>query len=206
MMITIHRILAIGAITALFTPLAAADLKESLEAAMASDIRTEAEVARDRNRKPVETLTFFGLKEDMRVLELLPGGGWYTKLLAPVLEEEGQLYVSIGTGTVEKMLEDGVISGVEVIEPAGEFKRSETTRRFYIDGLDIDVKNLDMVLTFRNLHNMTEQGVRRGGPHPASHAGRLQRGLAPHGSGAGDQRDRSSRIRVCGLFRPPLSP
>jgi predicted methyltransferase len=158
MMITIHRILAIGAITALFTPLAVADLKESLEAAMASDIRTEAEVARDRNRKPIETLTFFGLKEDMRVLELLPGGGWYTKLLAPVLEEEGQLYVSIGTGTVEKMLEDGVISGVEVIEPAGEFKRSETTRRFYIDGLDIDVKNLDMVLTFRNLHNMTEQG------------------------------------------------
>lgn len=140
------------------TPLASADLKEAVEAAMASDIRTEAEVARDANRKPVETLSFFGLKEDMRVMELLPGGGWYTKLLAPVLAENGQLYASIGTTGVAALVADGTLPGVEVIEAEGEFKRSETSRRFYIDGLSINASKLDMVLTFRNLHNFTEQG------------------------------------------------
>lgn len=140
--------------------LASADLKESLEAAMAADSRSEAEVARDANRKPVETLVFFGLEEDMRVLELLPGGGWYTKLLAPVLAENGQLYVSIGTTRVAEMIEAGSLSGVEVVEAEGEFKRSETTRRFYIDGLSMDVGDLDMVLTFRNMHNFTDEGRR----------------------------------------------
>ncbi len=143
---------------ALMSPLAAADLTERLTEAMASDIRTEAEVARDANRKPIETLSFFGLKEDMRVLELLPGGGWYTKLLAPVLAEKGRLYVSIGTTNVQKMIDEGVLEGVEVIEAEGEFKRDDGARRFYIDGLKIDVSDLDMALTFRNMHNFTEQG------------------------------------------------
>ncbi|MEQ8693072.1 MAG: hypothetical protein RIC89_19835, partial [Pseudomonadales bacterium] len=53
-------------------------VKSKLEAAMAADIRTPAEVERDRNRLPVQTLEFFGLRDDMRVVELLPGGGWYT--------------------------------------------------------------------------------------------------------------------------------
>ncbi|MEQ8204818.1 MAG: methyltransferase, partial [Woeseia sp.] len=71
--------------------------EQKVRDAMTSPIRAEAEIARDANRKPVETLAFFGLKDDMRVLELLPGGGWYTKLLAPVLRDKGELYVSIGT-------------------------------------------------------------------------------------------------------------
>ena len=49
------------------------NVKERVMAAMADDIRNEAEIARDRNRKPVETLEFFRLEDDMRVLELLPG-------------------------------------------------------------------------------------------------------------------------------------
>lgn len=151
-------ILLIGSALAAIGQTAAADVKEKLEAAMAAESRSEAEVARDANRKPVETLAFFGLEEDMRVLELLPGGGWYTKLLAPVLEEKGKLYVSIGTTNVAKLIEAGTLTGVEVIEPAGEFKRDEGSRRFYIDGLDIDIADLDLVLTFRNLHNFTERG------------------------------------------------
>jgi predicted methyltransferase len=142
----------------LTSAVAAADLKEALEAALASDIRTDAEKARDANRKPIETLTFFGLEEDMRVLELLPGGGWYTKLLAPVLEENGQLYVSIGTTNVERLIEDGTLSDVEVVVAEGEFTRDEGSRRFYIDGLNMDVDDLDMVLTFRNMHNFTDRG------------------------------------------------
>ena len=69
----------------------------------------------------------------MRVLELLPGGGWYTKLLGPVLQENGKLYVSIGTTNVQNLIDDGTLSGVEVVEAKGEFKRAEDSRRFYIE-------------------------------------------------------------------------
>lgn len=137
---------------------ASADLKTALEAAIASDARSADDKARDDNRKPLETLTFFRLREDMRVLELLPGGAWYTKILAPVLKDKGKLYTSIGTTRVAELVADGTLSGVEVIEAKGEFKREEAGRRFYIDGLDIAAKDLDLVLTFRNLHNFTEQG------------------------------------------------
>ena len=136
-----------------------ADLKTKLEAAMASDTRSEAEVARDGNRKPLETLTFFGLKEDMHVLELLPGGGWYTKLLAPVLADEGKLSVAVGTQRVAKLVEDGVLAGVDVVDvDMSTFARAEGARRFDVPGLTIDVDDVDLALTFRNLHNLTESG------------------------------------------------
>ncbi len=50
--------------------------------------------ARDRYRHPKETLTFFGLRRDMTVVEIWPGGGWYTEVLAPVLKGKGTLYVA----------------------------------------------------------------------------------------------------------------
>ncbi len=153
-----HRALVL-VIGALFSTASFADLKADLEAAMASDIRTEAEVARDANRKPIETLTFFGLKEDMHVLELLPGGGWYTKLLAPVLAENGKLSVAVGTQRVEAMVEAGTLSGVNVVEvDMSSFSRPEGSRRFSVPDMEIDVKKVDLALTFRNLHNLNEEG------------------------------------------------
>ena len=68
---------------------------DKIKSALADERRPDADRARDKNRKPLETLQFLGLKEDMRVLELMPGGGWYTRLLAPVLNDNGQLYLSI---------------------------------------------------------------------------------------------------------------
>ena len=62
-------------------------VEAKLKTAMASDIRTEAEKGRDRNRRPIATLEFFGLRDDMKIVELIPGGGWYTKLLVPVVRE-----------------------------------------------------------------------------------------------------------------------
>ena len=62
--------------------------------AMQGDIRTPEERARDVNRLPAEILSFFRMREDMRVIEILPAGGWFTKILAPVLKDEGKLYVT----------------------------------------------------------------------------------------------------------------
>jgi len=127
--------------------------------AMASEIRTEAEVARDANRKPVETLEFFGLKDDMRVLELLPGGGWYTKLLAPVLRERGKLYVSIGTSNVaQNLLKQPGFGEVDVLEIDTAIVRDGDFRTNSIAPFRFGVRNIDLVVTFRNMHNFTAAG------------------------------------------------
>ena len=135
-----------------------ADVEEKLKAAMGSDSRSEAEVARDKNRKPIETLKFFGLKEDMKVLELLPGGGWYTKLLAPVLADDGELIVAIGTQGIDGMKEKGQLKSVEVADiKMSAFTRPEGSRRFAIEEIDLNVDDIDLVLTFRNLHNINAE-------------------------------------------------
>ena len=132
-----------------------ADLAEAVAKAQAADIRTEQERARDANRKPAETLAFFGLRPSMRVLELVPGGGWYTKILAPVLYDEGELFVSIGTDRVqENLLGEPSFDRVKVIEADGEFRR--VGRLF--EGLSFQAEGMDLILTFRNLHNFTADG------------------------------------------------
>ena len=63
----------------------APDFSTRVQAALDDEARPDAERARDANRKPVQTLAFFGIRSDMDVLELVPGGGWYSRLLAPAL-------------------------------------------------------------------------------------------------------------------------
>src|SRR4051812_34102261 len=63
--------------------------------ALAGPQRTDDERKRDFYRHPLETLSFFGLKDDMTVVELFPGRGWYTAVLAPVLAEHGKLILPI---------------------------------------------------------------------------------------------------------------
>ena len=66
----------------------------ALDTALAGSHRSERNKARDRFRHPKETLTFFGLRRDMTVVEIWPGGGWYTEVLAPVLKGTGKLYAA----------------------------------------------------------------------------------------------------------------
>jgi predicted methyltransferase len=130
-----------------------ADTRNKIEMALQGATRTPAETARDEiERRPVETLEFFGLREDMRVLELVPGAGWYTKILAPTLRGSGKLYVAIGTDTVvERVLNEPGFDEVEVLTlPDGMTLRELAPFNFTVD-------DLDMVLTFRNLHNMDAQ-------------------------------------------------
>jgi predicted methyltransferase len=134
-----------------------ADVKTALESAMASELRTEADRARDANRKPLETLQFFGLRAEDHVLELVPGGGWYTKLLAPVLKDKGKLYVALGTqGIEESLLKTPGMKQVVVVPVTAETERQD--RRVSFKTLAFDVSGIDLVLTFRNLHNFTAEG------------------------------------------------
>lgn len=134
-------------------------VEEKINAAMAADIRSEADLARDRNRKPVETLAFFQLRDDMRVLELLPGGGWYTKILAPVLKDDGELYVAIGVNNVrENLVTQPGFDHINVIDIDVDLVRDGPFGTNNIAPFSFGVNDLDLVVTFRNMHNFTEDG------------------------------------------------
>ena len=134
-------------------------VEAKLKAAMAADIRTDAERDRDRNRRPIATLKFFGLRDDMKIIELLPGGGWYTKLLAPVVQENGEFYAALGTSRISKSLitEPG-FEDVQVVATDSKVYRKEGERTYTLETDGFGVTDADMVLTFRNYHNFGAEG------------------------------------------------
>jgi len=130
------------------------EIDAKVEAALAAESRPDTDRERDRNRRASDTLNFFGMKDDMRVLELLPGGGWYTRVLAPVLAENGKLYVSLGTNSVkERILNQPGFENVELLENSANIHRDKMSRVYVVEEFEFGVSDLDMVVTFRNLHN-----------------------------------------------------
>jgi predicted methyltransferase len=135
------------------------DVERKITEAIESDLRTEAEVDRDWDRSPLETLTFFGLRDDMRVLELLPGGGWYTKILASVLRQNGDLYVAISTDNVSQNLVSlPEFRHVNVVDIGVGVERTGPFNTNFIPPFDFGLDDIDMALTFRNMHNFTPEG------------------------------------------------
>lgn len=133
-------------------------VKAKLETAMTADIRSDADTARDKNRKPIQTLEFFGLRDDMKVVELVPGGGWYTMLLAPALAENGEMYLAYGAGRAYEKLKDK--PGFEKLKLTAEkaaFSKPDGQRFYSLSNTDLGVKNVDIVFTFRNYHNFTDE-------------------------------------------------
>ena len=121
--------------------------------------RSAEEKGRDRNRVPRETLGFFGLRDDMRVIELFPGEGWYTRLLAPFLAQNGTLYVAMGTGRVEEQLNTPGLSKVVPTGKVVNFTKTDSPGYIYsVDSIDFEQTGVDMVLTFRNAHNLDSAG------------------------------------------------
>lgn len=141
---------------ALTNSVMADDFSDKIKLALKSELRSEKEQMRDRNRKPVSTLAFFGIKDDMKVLELIPGRGWYTKLLAPALKEKGHLYVGLGTSRIEDALKsEKSYENVTLIGQDSEFKYNEAKELYDLTSTHLNVTGLDAVLTFRNYHNLT---------------------------------------------------
>ncbi|HEX2668577.1 MAG TPA: hypothetical protein VHP13_09410 [Gammaproteobacteria bacterium] len=146
-------ILATSVLALPLTGLSAADpgAHALLKQAAAGGWRSDAHKARDQYRHPVETLEFFGLEPGMTVVELAPGGGWYTEILAPVLKDHGHLIAATGrtTGPYADMLkqhraEFGDVQLVEFSPP---------------DKVNLGpAGSADMVVTFRNTHDWLNDG------------------------------------------------
>src|SRR3954466_9903419 len=132
--------------------------ENSLKAAIAAPARTPANVARDRYRHPLETLSFFGVRPTDTVVEIWPSGGWYTEILAPYLAAGGGHYYAASMGPTgndgmrRMMAANPALYGR--IDPVA-FPAFEPTERRVPDG------SADVVLTFRNVHNW-QMGYRRG--------------------------------------------
>lgn len=135
---------------------------DPLRAAVDHPGRTAEERARDEHRHPYETLEFFGIEPDMTVVELYPGGGWYSAVLAPYLSEGGQLvaahfnldradspayYKRSYDGYVKRFVESGDYGDVEVIA----FDPPEVARLG-------EPGSADAVVTFRNIHTWMGDG------------------------------------------------
>lgn len=132
----------------------------ALTAAVAAPTRDKTNAARDAARHPYDTLSFFGIKPSMTVVELVPEGGWYTEILAPYLREKGSL---IGAGDPLTQDQEGFYTRLfkKLLDsnPAvydkvkmGVFQPSKKKFDFAKDA------SVDMVLTFRNVHNWVSKG------------------------------------------------
>jgi predicted methyltransferase len=132
---------------------------DKISAALAADVRTAAEVERDPEHRPIETLEFFGLRDDMKIVELLPGGGWYTKILAPVMAGNGTLYIAYRTSRVKEALsgEPG-FERMQIPAEGAKIHRPEGSYFYVLENAELGVTGADMVLTFRNYHNFNAEG------------------------------------------------
>jgi len=130
----------------------------ALSAAVASPARPPAAVARDSARHPIEELTFFGLKPKMTVVELWPGGGYWTDILGPYLAAGGHYYIALPPpGNPEE--DTGVKRFRDRIAAEGD--RLGTLHETTLGPGHFDIAppgSADLVLTFRNLHNWMSDG------------------------------------------------
>ena len=122
-----------------------------LESAINSSDRSSKNIVRDEYRNPYETLSFFEIKSNMKVVELSPGGGWYTEILANYLHDPGMLiaahfdkdseraYFKRGRANFEKKMSNSpMYKNVKIVDLSSSLAEPET---------------IDAVITFRNLHN-----------------------------------------------------
>ena len=164
---TIRLSLAAGLISLLTASYTLADTQYSteikltaktVEQAMNTDHRSPNNIARNQYRHPADTLAFFGLKADMTVVEIWPGGGWYSEILAPVLKDHGQYYAAgfslIAERTPdwrknyqrkfeEKLKQNPEVYGKTIVTDLSIPERTEIA----------PAGTADLVLTFRNVHN-----------------------------------------------------
>jgi predicted methyltransferase len=158
----------------LTTTLAALTLSAALEAdnheidprladIVVGDHRPADWIERNDARNPAETLSFFGLRPDMTVIELSPGGGWYTSVIAPYLKDDGQYvaahwdmeqddlpeYAVRGFAAFTERFGDSSVYGDIEIIPFNPPSKSQLG----------EANSADMVLSFRNVHGWTRDGL-----------------------------------------------
>jgi predicted methyltransferase len=134
----------------------------ALDEMIAGSWRTPAWTARDVYRHPKDTLSFFMVNADQTVIEITPGGGWYTEILAPYLRDNGHYVAAVWDDAItgqpqyrynlNKQLREKVAGNAALYDKAELRKFDAKHPNFGPAG------SADVVLTFRNAHNWVEDG------------------------------------------------
>jgi predicted methyltransferase len=138
-----------------------ADIGAALDVSLAGSHRSDANKARDQYRHPKETLMFFGLEPQMRVVEMLPGGeGWYTEVLAPTLRATGQ-FVTVtppANSSIDYLREQFTAFNTKLDTNPALYDKVER-RTMSKEKIDLGpAGSADMVVTFRSTHNWIRGG------------------------------------------------
>lgn len=135
--------------------------QEQLRQAVGSSHRSISNVMRDAGRNPEQTLAFFAVEPHHRVVEIWPGGGWYTEILAPLLREEGR-YIAAHfdpTSEVEYFRRSLAAFEEKLADSPDAYDKVELTVLNFDPQTPIaPPESADRVLTFRNVHNWLAQG------------------------------------------------
>ncbi len=137
------------------------EIMQGLAPILAGDHRSAENRARDKYRHPVETLGFFGLQPDTAVVEIWPGGGWYTEIIAPYVREKGK-FVAAGFDPESEIefIRQGVVRyQAKLAEHPEQYDRVEQAILMPPDKLDfVPPESVDLILTFRSIHNWLPRG------------------------------------------------
>jgi predicted methyltransferase len=132
----------------------------ALDGLLAAEHRSTENRARDRYRHPKETLLFFGVRANMAVVEVWPGSGWYSEILAPLLREQGQYYAATFPADTDSPY---------LAQVRGQYQEKLNSQPQLYDKVLVTsfgsatdevapAGSADLVLSFRNLHNWMAAG------------------------------------------------
>ena len=122
--------------------------------------RTESNILRDTWRQPYETLKFFGISEDQTVIESWPGGGWYTEILVPYLNERGTYIAAV----YDRSQQEGYRARINKrFDDKFTSQQGKWGKVQVVDLVDADSRlaapgTVDLILDFRNAHNWLRTG------------------------------------------------
>jgi predicted methyltransferase len=128
----------------------------ALDTILRSEHRAPEQRARDPYRHPKETLEFFGIRQDMTVVEVWPGAGWYTEILAPLLKDRGQLYTALLDPASGEYAKNTVDTYRQKLAMRPDLYGKVLTTTLAAPPAKSEIApagSADLVLTFRNLHN-----------------------------------------------------
>ena len=133
----------------------------ALDVALAGSQRTAADRGRDQYRHPKQTLLFFGIRPGMRVLQVWPESGWYTEIIAPLLQARGAGYIAgvIAPDPGSRFLEARLASYHRLLASRPDLYGGVRVVTFPLNGADVlPPRSVDMVVSFGNLHEWLALG------------------------------------------------
>lgn len=155
---------------------AAPSQNRAIDAAVKASTRSPANMLRDKYRHPAATLAFFGVKPGDTVVEIWPGGGWYTEILAPLTRGKGTLYAAD--------LDESAVNRLKTRDAATYGAVKYAAFPWAAGQPKVPDGTADVVLTFRNVHNW-RMGYKRGGTDYSAEAFAQMYAMLRHGGTLG---------------------